>query len=144
MIGAVGESRRESLLRWGTWLLPVGVMAACLLALVPLATSSTIGGIAAIGLIIGVTSIGVVGFEGTAIGALVLGIALSPMDNLRPVAALSFVSLSDVFLLVGIGCLLPVVLGRRWSLDPWFLGAVGGLTGTALLSSVLSDDTGAV
>lgn len=135
MILLEGESRRETLKRWAAWFLPVLVMAVCLVVLVPVATGSVLGGLFAIGLIAGVTSIGVVGFEGTAIGALVLGVALSPMDNLRPVSAIAFVSISDVFLLVGVGCLIPVVMGRRWSLDPWFMAAVSGLSGVALLSS---------
>lgn len=135
----VGEAR-VTLRRWGGVLLPAAVMAAALLVLVPVATSSVIGGLAAIAMIAGITSIGVVGFEGTAIGALAIGVALSPMDNLRPVAAVSFVSLSDVFLLVGVGCLMPVVMGRRWSLDPWFMAAVAGLSLTAILTSALSDE----
>ena len=135
----VGQAR-VTLMRWGGWLLPAAVMAVSLLVLVPLATSSVVGGVAAIALVAGVTSIGVVGFEGTAIGALAIGVALSPMDNLRPVAAVSFVSLSDVLLLVGVGCLLPVVMGRRWSLDPWFVAAVTGLSLTAILTSALSDE----
>ena len=143
MLRIEGESRREMARRWGVALVPALVVAACLLVLLPLATGSVLGGLVALALIAGVTSIGVVGFEGTAIGVLSLGVALSPMDNLRPVAAVSFVSLSDVFLLVGVGCLAPVVLGRRWSLDPWFLGAVAGLSATALLSSLLSDEPGA-
>ncbi|GAA1747263.1 O-antigen ligase family protein [Aeromicrobium alkaliterrae] len=137
------DTVRQTLRRWGAWLLPSVVMVVCLLALIPLATGSLIGGLAAIALIVGVTSIGVVGFEGTAIGALVLGVALSPMDNLRPVGAISFVSLADVFLLVGIGCLLPIVFSKRWTLDPFFMVAVAGLTGTALISSALADEPGA-
>lgn len=135
-----GESRLETLKRWGAWALPVLVMAVSLMLLVPLATGSVLGAVFAIGLVAGVTSIGVVGFEGTAVAALVLGVALSPMDNLRPVPAIAFVSISDVFLLVGVGCLIPVLMGRRWSLDPWFVAAVTGLSLTAILSSVLSDE----
>jgi O-antigen ligase len=139
----LADSTRQNLVRWGGAVLPVVVMAVSLLLLIPVSTSSTLGGIAAVGLIVGVTSIGVVGFDGTAIGALVLGIALSPMDNLRPVAALSFVSISDVLLLVGIGCLIPVVMQRHWRLDPWFLAAVAGLTVAAFISSAMAEEPGA-
>ena len=135
-----GESRIETLKRWGAWLLPALVVALSLVVLVPVATGSVVGAIFALGLITGVTSIGVVGFEGTAVAALVLGVALSPMDNLRPVPAIAFVSISDVFLLVGVGCLIPVLMGRKWSLDPWFVAAVTGLSLTAILSSLLSDE----
>jgi O-antigen ligase len=131
-----------------TWLEPVRsavpaiVTGLAVVLLVPRAASSMVVGIVLLLALLGVAVLAVVGFEGAAIGFLFLGTALSPLDNLRPVPALAFASTSDIILLLGVFALLPVLIGRRLTVDPLFLGAGAAFVVVGLFTSALAVDPG--
>ncbi len=121
---------------------PAIVTGLALVLLVPRAASSVVVGVVLLLVLTGVAVLAVVGFEGAAIGFLVLGTALSPLDNLRPVAALAFASTSDIILLLGVFALVPVLIGRRLVIDPLFLGAGAAFVVVSLFTSALAADPG--
>ncbi len=133
------SSAYESVRSW----VPAVVTGLAVLVLVPRAAGSTVLGVALLVVLAGITALAVLGFEGSAVGLLALGTALSPLDNLRPVPALAFASTSDIVLLVGVLCLLPVLIGRRLSFDPMFLLGAAGLVIAGLVSSALAVAPGA-
>lgn len=132
------SSAYESARSW----VPAVVTALAVLVLVPRASGSVVFGVVLLAVLLGITLLAVFGFEGSAIGLLALGTALSPLDNLRPVPALAFASTSDIVLLVGVMCLVPVLLGRSLSFDPLFLGAGASFVVIGLFSSALAASPG--
>lgn len=118
---------------------PALLAALAVLVLVPRAAGSVAVGVALLVVMVAITMLALVGFEGSAVGLLALGTALSPLDNLRPVAALAFASTSDIVLLTGVLCLVPVLIGRRLSFDPLFLGAGAAFVVAGLFASAVAE-----
>lgn len=108
--------------------------------LIPVATGSTLGAVAALGLVVLLVVLVTVGIEQTAGLLLLAGIALAPMNNVKPVAAVSFVTMSDVFLFLGVGLLLPVLASRSFERQAPFLLGVLGIFLIGLVSSAASAD----
>lgn len=121
---------------------PAVLTGLAVLVLVPRAATSVLVGVGLLAVLVAITLVAVVGFEGVAIGLLALGTALSPLDNLRPVAALAFASTSDLVLLLGVAFMIPVLLVRRLAVDVAFLGAGAGFVGVGLVSTLLATDPG--
>lgn len=136
------EARRR-LRRVAASVVPWALVVVLLVGLLPLATSSIVGGIAALVLSGGLVLLALLGIEGAALLMLGIGIATSPMDRLKPVPALDFVALSDYFLLVGIGLLVFIVLSHRARPEPLLWLGVAGVTIVGFVSSLLSDEPGA-
>lgn len=82
----------------------------------------------------------VAGIEGSAIILLVAGFAFAPLEDLRPVAALTFVNFSDLCLFFAVLLLIPCVIGNRFDLQPAFVIGASGVVATGLISCALSVD----
>lgn len=136
----VSARRRRSLV---PALLPVGVVGVLLAVLVPMSSFGGVGAGLALALAAGVVVLAAVGVERTAIVLLAIGIALSPLDNFRPIGALAFASLSDLVLLAGLMVLLPVLIGRSLPGEWLFLAAAGGILVVGLVSSLGAEVPGA-
>ena len=120
----VSAPRRRA---WTAAVLPASVVGVLLLALVPLSTLGGIGAGLALAVVATLLLVTALGVERTAVTVLALGIALSPLDNFRPVGALAFASLSDLVLLAGLLLLLPVLLSRNLPTEWLFVAAAAGL-----------------
>ncbi|MEH3034318.1 MAG: hypothetical protein PGN07_09840 [Aeromicrobium erythreum] len=123
--------------------LPVVVVGGLLFVLLQVSTMSTLTAGAAVGAAGLLFLVAAAGFEGSAVALLVVGVGLSPLDALHPVPALTFVSVGDLFLLLGFMALLPVILGRSLTIDAPFALAAGVLFVVCVGVSVVSDAPGA-
>lgn len=123
--------------------LPVLTVMVLLVVLIPMSSFGTVGAGLALALAAGVLVLTLVGVERTAILVLALGIALSPLDNFRPVGAVAFAALSDLVLLAGLLVLVVVLLGRRLPGEWLFLGAAAGFVVVGLVASAVGEAPGA-
>ncbi|KQP75595.1 hypothetical protein ASF37_15245 [Aeromicrobium sp. Leaf289] len=123
--------------------LPVLVVGVLLVVLVPLSSLGGVGAGLALTFAVGLVVLAAVGVESTAVAVLAIGIALSPLDNFRPIGALAFASLSDLVLLAGLLVLLPVLLRKPLPSEWLFLAAAGGLVVVGLVSSAGAEESGA-
>jgi hypothetical protein len=105
--------------------------------LVALATTGPIGAVLALACAVGVTLVVVLGPERFGTGLVMLAMFTAPQNAVRPIASADFVTFSDLFLLLGAGLLLPVVLQRRGRYPAvWVVGAIG-LTSMVLVAAAL-------
>ncbi len=118
---------------------PILVVVGLLYVLLRVTTMSSFTAIAAAGVAALVLLVTAAGLEGAAIALLTVGVALSPMDALRPVSAIEFVAASDVFLALGFGVLIPVLIVRPARIHSAYVLAAAVLVLLCILSSVLSD-----
>lgn len=118
---------------------PILVVVGLMYVLLRVTTMSSFTAIAAAGAAALVLLVTAAGLEGAAIALLTIGVALSPMDALRPVAAVEFVAASDVFLALGFGVLLPILIVRPARVNSAYVLAAGVLVLMCILSSVLSE-----
>lgn len=125
------------------WLLPVAAVGALLAVLIPISVNGAVGAGLALAVAGTLLMLAVVGLERTAIVVLAVGIALSPLDNFRPVGAIAFAALSDLVLLAGLLLLVLVLLGRRLPGEWLFLGAAAALVVVGLVSSAGAEAPGA-
>ena len=123
--------------------LPVLVVGALLALLVPLSSLGGVGAGLALTFAVGLVVLAAVGVESTAVTVLAIGIALSPLDNFRPIGALAFASLSDLVLLAGLLVLLPVLLRKPLPSEWLFLASAGALVVVGLVSSAGAEESGA-
>ncbi|KQO42146.1 O-antigen ligase [Aeromicrobium sp. Leaf245] len=123
--------------------LPVLVVGVLLVVLVPLSSLGGVGAGLALTFAVGLVVLAAVGVESTAVAVLAIGIALSPLDNFRPIGALAFASLSDLVLLAGLLVLLPVLLRKPLPSEWLFLAAAVGLVVVGLVSSAGAEESGA-
>lgn len=133
---SVGERTRAVLAFVG----PVVLVAVLMVMLLGISMTSTVGAAFAVVLAVGLCLVLAAGFEGAAITLFVVGIALSPLDRLRPVAALSFASLSDLILYAALGLLVPVLIGRPFPREVLYYAGAGGLLVVGIISSAISTD----
>lgn len=124
-------------------LVPVLAVGVLLLVLVPLSTFGGVGAGLALALAAGLVLLALVGVEHTATAILAVGIALSPLDNYRPIGALAFASLSDLVILVGLLVLVLVLISRPLPTEWLFLAAASGLVVVGLVSTAVAEDPGA-
>jgi O-antigen ligase len=125
--------------RVGRTLLAPALVVLVLALLLPLALGSVFGAIVALGAAALMLALVTFGIESTAIGLLALGFVLAPMNDVRPVAALTFVTMSDVFLVLSVGLLLPILLTGRFERQALFLVGAAGVVGLGLVTSVTGD-----
>lgn len=118
---------------------PLGVLV-LLGLLLPVGLGSVFGAAFALFVILFLTVLVTVGIEGTAIGMFVLGFLLSPMNDVRPVEALTFITASDVFLVLGVVLLVPYLLTRGFEAQLPFMVGAAGVVAFGLLSSAASAD----
>ena len=119
---------------------PVLAPATLLVLLLPLATRSLLLGVVAIAGMVLLTMVLALGAERTAMTLLVVGVALAPLNDVRPVDAITFVTASDVFLVVAIALLGPTLLARRFPVQVLFLVGAAGVGVAGLLTSAISPD----
>jgi O-antigen ligase len=117
-------------------LVPPLVVTALLGVLIPLGTQGTFGAAAALGIAGLLVVLVTVGIEKTAVAILLCAFVTSPMDNLRPSAAVSFVTFSDLLFFVGIGTLIPILLVSRFQRQAPMLIGVFGVFTMGLVTSV--------
>ncbi|MFC5676308.1 O-antigen ligase family protein [Aeromicrobium endophyticum] len=125
--------------RVGRTLVAPAVVVLVLALLLPLALGSVFGAVVALGAAVLMLALVTFGIESTAIGLLALGFVLAPMNDVRPVAALTFVTMSDVFLVLSIGLLLPILVTGRFERQALFLVGAAGVVGLGLVTSVAGD-----
>lgn len=119
---------------------PVLLVPALLALLLPLGLGSVFGAVVALCFVAGLVLLFSVGIERTALVLLLTAFVLAPMNNVKPVAAVSFVTASDVFLFLGVALLFPVLVTRGIGRQAPFLIGVAGLVATGLLTSAASPD----
>ncbi|MEJ7635443.1 O-antigen ligase family protein [Aeromicrobium sp.] len=87
-----------------------------------------------------VTMLVAVGIEGSAIAVLTIGFVFAPLNDVRPIPALTFVTASDVCLLVATLLLAPGLLMKKVQPQVLFLAAAGCLVAVGLISSVANPE----
>jgi hypothetical protein len=122
---------------------PVLLVPVLLALLLPLSLGSIVGAVVALGLVAGLILLFAVGIERTGLVLLLSALVLAPMNNVKPAAAISFVTASDVFLFLGVVTLSPVLVSRGLGRQAPFLIGVGGLVATGLVTSAASPDAAA-
>jgi O-antigen ligase len=136
---AMSEVRRR-LARAVDGATPALLVVVLLALLIPIATGSVIGAAAALGLTVLLIVLVTVGIEQTATALLLVAVAMAPMNNVKPVAAISFVTMSDVFFFLGVGLLLPILMTKGFQRQAPFLIGVAGIFVVGLVSSAASAD----
>lgn len=121
-------------------LVPPLLVLVVLLMLLPMALGSIAGAVVALSAALLMIALVSFGIEDTAVGLLALGFVLAPMNDVRPVAALTFVTMSDVFLVLSIGLLTPILLRGRFDRHVLFLIGAAGVLGFGLVTSLSSAD----
>lgn len=122
---------------------PAVVVGLLLAVLIPLGLGSTFGAAAALGMVGMMLLLATAGIERSAVILLALGFVFAPMNNVKPVAAIGFVTMSDVFLLVGVMTLFPLLMTRGIGRQAPFVIGVVGLVVVGLLSSAGAESPGA-
>jgi hypothetical protein len=122
---------------------PALLVVVLLALLIPVATGSVIGAAAALGLAVLLVVLVTVGIELTATALLLVAMTMAPMNDVKPVAAISFVTMSDVFFFLGVGLLLPILMTRGFHRQAPFLLGVAGVFVVGLVSSAVSTDPAA-
>ncbi len=140
-----GLTRPPATSRWplaafARGLVAPAVVGLVLLLLLPMAVGSLFGAVVALGAAVLMIALVTFGIESTAIGLLVLSFTLAPMNDVRPVAALTFVTMSDVFLVLSVGLLVPMLLTRTVERQALFLVGAAGVVGLGLVTSVAAAD----
>jgi O-antigen ligase len=78
--------------------------------------------------------------ERTATALLVAGALFAPLNDVRPVAGLSIMTMADALLVAGFGLLTPVLLNRKLIMPGSFVLGWALLLPAALVASVLASD----
>lgn len=138
---AVGLLARREPRRWIREAAPAAGAALLLVALIPLSAISTVGAGFALAVATLLVMLCSIGLERSAIVLLCLGFVLAPLNDLRPVAVLSFVTASDFCLIVGFMVLAPTLVARPFRPPALFVVGVLGVVGMGLISSVANPDT---
>jgi len=97
-------------------------------------------GIGACIAIAGLVAVLAVGPERLGHALMIAALFTAPMDDVRPVSAVSFVTFSDLFFALGIGLLLPRILRNRVRFPSMYLLGAGLLLATGLVASLLAAD----
>lgn len=117
---------------------PPLVVLMLLVVVIPLGLGSAIGAGAALGLVLVLLLLATVGLESSAVVLLAAGFLFAPMNDVKPVAAISFVTVSDVFFFMGVVTLFPLLMTRTFARQAPFLLGVGGIVAFGLISSALA------
>lgn len=133
-MGHLGRFAREAA--------PLTVTAAGLLIVLPLGIGQPIVALVVAIALVPVVVAGIVGFEAAGAAAIVMAMFFAPLDNIRPVASLSFISMADLLWTAGFALLLPVLVSRRLVLPPAFSIAALGIIATGGVASLLAEDPG--
>lgn len=133
--------RRQSAAWEGTAGAAGGVLAALvLLALVVLSSTGSLAALASLVIAVGLLAFIALGPDRLGTVLMVVAIFFGPMSSVRPVASVSVVTASDVFLAGGITLLLPTLLRKRLRLPfTYQLGALL-LLFSGVVSSLLTDN----
>ncbi|MBC7632957.1 hypothetical protein, partial [Aeromicrobium sp.] len=113
-------------------------MTLLLLILLPLGTQSTAGSAAALAAVLFLTMLVSAGMEHSAVILLAVGFLMSPLNDVRPIASLTFMTASDVFLVLGIGLLIPGLVGRKFRPPTAFVVGALGVVAMGLVSSAVN------
>lgn len=124
-------------------LVPPAIVVALLALLIPMGTGSSDGAVIAIGFAVLLVALVTFGIETTATGLLTLGFILAPMNNVRPVASVTFVTASDVFLFFGVGALIPILMTRGFQRQAPYLIGASGILAMGMLTSAMAPAVGA-
>ncbi|GAA2081394.1 hypothetical protein GCM10009821_22530 [Aeromicrobium halocynthiae] len=138
--GARTDARRRAVLLRVVSALPAVLVALVLYAWLPLAAASVALGLAGAAAVGGLALVLVLGFERSAVVLLAAAFATAPLNAVRPVPGLGFVTLADLLLLLAIGLLLPVLVTRRLSGQALLVGGALGVVVVSLVTSVLAPD----
>ena len=135
---SLGGRASDRLARVARAVVPPVVVLVMLMVLIPLGLGSTIGAGAALGLVLVLLLLATVGLESSAVVLLGAGFLFAPMNDVKPVAAVSFVTVSDVFFFMGVVTLFPLLMTRTFVRQAPFLMGVGGIVAFGLISSALA------
>jgi hypothetical protein len=115
---------------------PPLVVLVLLALLIPMAVGSTVGAVLGLGVALLLIALVTFGFETTGMLLLGGGFLLAPMNNVRPSAAVPFVTASDVLFFLGVTTLLPVLMTRSIRRQAPFLIGAGGIFLMGMLTSL--------
>ena len=121
---------------------PVLFVFVVLLVLLPAALSSVPVAFICVSALVVATMALIVGFGRTGSGSLILSFGTAPLNDVRPIEALSFLELSDAFLVTGFLLLIPRLAGTTLRLPSAFLAGGVGLLTVGTLSALASDQPG--
>lgn len=112
--------------------LVVGILA---IVLVLSQRSPLLAPVAAVGFVY-LALVGMWGFAQAGTVTITAAYFMAPMDSIRPIPGLAFVSASDLLFLVGFLTLAPILLVRRFAIPIGFVLPMIGFLGVAVLASV--------
>lgn len=128
--------------RLGSTILPITVACMALLALVPFGMASLVSAMAAgFGAIvlIGLFSLGI---TDTAIALVGLAFIMAPLNDVRPIPALSFVTASDLLFVLAFFLLVPMLIGKPFHPPAPFVIGASGVIMVGAVAAVASDAPG--
>ncbi len=108
------------------------------LALVAGAVVTPLLAVLGVGLGVGLVMLTVLGIERTGTAIVLLAMFFAPMNDVRPVPGLTFVTMSDLLFALGFPLLVPTMLRRTVRVPPLFLLGAGLIVVMGLIASVLS------
>lgn len=120
--------------------LPVVFTAGALLLLLPLAMTGLVGGVISVGIALLLLLIIMFDLRIVGTGLVVAAMALAPLNDIRPVAALTFVTASDAAFVIGFMLLAPALTTRELRAPPAFLAGVAGIFVVGAIASALAEE----
>ncbi len=120
---------------------PVVLTPVVLVLVLVVGVRTPVVGIAGMVAAVGIVMVATRGFEQSACILLVGAFALAPMDRLRPVPGVGFVSASDLLMFLGFGLLVVVLIGRRVRPRGLYVAGASAVLVAGLLVCWASPDT---
>lgn len=109
-----GGARAVSAAPLGSRVSPVVFAVVSLFALLPLASTGVTGGGVSVGISLLLIVLFLFDLRVVGTGLIVLAMALAPLNDIRPVPSLSFVTASDAAFVVGFMLLAPILITREF------------------------------
>lgn len=120
--------------------IPVVFMLVSLALLLPLASTGVAGGFVSMGITLLLILLFAFDLRVVGTGVVIVAMALAPLNDIRPVPALSFVTASDAAFLVGFGILAPILIRHEFRPPPMFLVGAGSIFVVGAIASGLADE----
>lgn len=138
--GVTQYARRTPLGRQVRATAPVVLTFLALALVLPMALQSELGAAFALVAVVMLATVIVLGLERSAVAFFCIGALAAPWNRVHPVASLSFVTVSDVCLVVGILLLIPVVARRQLQVPALYMAGAAGVVAMGLLASIINPD----
>lgn len=135
-----GRDRGVSVGPLGSRVSPAVFAAVALSLLLPLASTGLIGGVVSVGIIVMLIALFVFDLRVVGTSLVVVAMALAPLNDIRPVQALSFVTASDAAFAVGFILLAPILITHEFRPPPLFMAGAAGIFVVGAIASVLAEE----